>query len=102
VFLQSANVAIRVNPLYEPQRCTSRRLWYGSPKEVTGSPYGWLAFLSRCPKIPGYPYLFVLDADGKLLHPQRAIEFEDGDTYNVPRFVRFLTVYGPHSRRPVN
>jgi len=60
------------------------------------------AFLSRYPKIPGYPYLFVLDAHGKLLHPQRANEFEDGDTYNVPRFARFLTVYGPHSRLPVN
>ena len=58
------------------------------------------AFLSRYPKIPGYPYLFVLDADGKLLHPQRANEFEDGDTYSVPRFARFLTVYGPtHASR---
>jgi len=42
--------------------------------------------------------LYVLDADGKLLRPQRANEFEDGDTYNVPRFARFLTVYGAHSR----
>jgi len=53
------------------------------------------AFLSRYPKIPGYPYLFVLDAHGKLLHPQRANEFEDGDTYNVPRFARFLAAHGP-------
>jgi thiol:disulfide interchange protein len=60
------------------------------------------AFLSRYPKIPGYPYLFVLGTDGKLLHPQRANEFEDGDTYNVPRFARFLAAYGPHSPLPVN
>lgn len=60
------------------------------------------AFLSRYPKIPGYPYLFVLDADGKLLHPQRANEFEDGNTYSVARFSRFLTVYGPHPHSPVN
>jgi thiol:disulfide interchange protein len=60
------------------------------------------AFLSHYPEIPGYPYLFVLDMDGKLLHPQRANEFEDGDTYNVPRFARFLTVYGPHSPSRLN
>jgi hypothetical protein len=60
------------------------------------------AFLSRYPKIPGYPYLFALDADGKLLRPKRTIEFEDGNTYKVPRFVRFLTVCGPHRRLPVN
>jgi thiol:disulfide interchange protein len=53
------------------------------------------AFLSRYPKIPGYPYLFVLDAHGKILHPQRANVFEDGDTYNVPRFASFLVAYGP-------
>lgn len=53
------------------------------------------AFLSRYPKIPGYPYLFVLDAHGKVLHPQRANVFEDGDTYNVPRFASFLVAYGP-------
>lgn len=55
------------------------------------------AFLSRYPKIPGYPYLFVLDAHGKLLQPQRANVFQDGDTYNVPRFARFLAAYGPHT-----
>ena len=58
------------------------------------------AFLSRYQKIPGYPYLFVLDANGKLLHPQRANVFEDGHIYNVQSFTRFLTVYGPNS--PVN
>ena len=59
------------------------------------------AFLSRYQRIPGYPFLFVLDADGKLVHPQRANVFEDGDIYNVPSFVHFLTVYGP-SAVPVN
>jgi hypothetical protein len=53
------------------------------------------AFLSHYPEMPGYPYLFVLDADGKLLYPQRANVFEDGDTYNVPRFARFLAAHGP-------
>jgi thiol:disulfide interchange protein len=52
-------------------------------------------FLSHYPEIPGYPYLFVLDADGKLLYPQRANVFEDGDTYNVTRFARFLAAHGP-------
>jgi thiol:disulfide interchange protein len=55
------------------------------------------AFLSRYPEMPGYPYLFVLDAHGKLLQPQRANVFQDGDTYNVPRFASFLAAYGPHS-----
>ncbi|PYU65070.1 MAG: thiol-disulfide isomerase [Acidobacteria bacterium] len=59
------------------------------------------AFLSRHHRIPGYPFLFVLDADGKLVHPQRANVFEDGDIYNVPSFAHFLTVYGP-SPVPVN
>jgi hypothetical protein len=51
-------------------------------------------FLSRYPKILGYLYLFVLDAHDKLLLPQRANVFEEGDTYNVPRFASFLSAYG--------
>jgi thiol:disulfide interchange protein len=60
------------------------------------------AFFPRCPKIPGYPYLFVLGADGKLPHPQRASESEDGDTYNVSRFARFLASHGLTHPLPVN
>lgn len=60
------------------------------------------AFLSRYPEMPGYPYLFVLDAHGKLLQPQRANVFQDGDTYNVPRFASFLAAYGPTHPSPVN
>ncbi len=48
------------------------------------------------------PFLFVLRADGKLVHPQRANVFEDGDTYNIPSFAHFLTVYGPPPPVPVN
>src|SRR6266851_1704429 len=42
VSLQSLHVAIRINSFHymEPQRATSRRFCSGSPKEVTGSPYG--------------------------------------------------------------
>ena len=36
------------------------------------------AFLSRWPAIKGYPHLFVLDADGKLLHSQDTGALESG------------------------
>ena len=34
--------------------------------------------------------------------PQRANVFEEGDTYNIPSFSHFLTVYGLRSPVPVN
>lgn len=46
--------------------------------------------LSRYPKIPGYPHLFVLDARGKLLHSQDTSELEEGKGYNVEKVVGFL------------
>lgn len=35
-------------------------------------------FLSQFPKIPGYPWLFVLDADGKLLVSKNTDDLENG------------------------
>ncbi len=46
------------------------------------------------------PFLFVLHADGKLVHPQHANVFEDGDTYTIPSFAHFLTVCSPPLTRP--
>ena len=40
------------------------------------------AVLSRWPKIKGYPHLFVLDGDGKLLHSQDTGSLEAGDSYD--------------------
>ena len=48
------------------------------------------ALLSRWPKIHGYPHLFVLDADGSLLHSQDTSLLEQGRGYDAGRFVAFL------------
>jgi thiol:disulfide interchange protein len=53
------------------------------------------AFLSRYPKIHGYPHIFILDADGKLVQSQPTNVLEDGRTYNVKRFKEFLEQFAP-------
>jgi thiol:disulfide interchange protein len=52
-------------------------------------------FLSRYPKIHGYPHIFILDADGKLVHSQATNELEDGRSYNGKRFKKFLEQFVP-------
>jgi hypothetical protein len=52
-------------------------------------------FLSRYPKVPGYPHIFVLDADGTLLHSQGTAELESGKSYDLDRFSAFLTKWAP-------
>jgi thioredoxin-related protein len=46
--------------------------------------------LSRYPKIAGFPHLFVLDKDGKLLHSQDTSQLEEGKSYNVEKVWSFL------------
>jgi hypothetical protein len=54
------------------------------------------AFLAQFPKIPAYPYFFVLDADGKVLTSQRSHDLENGaDSYDVKAFKEFLTAWKP-------
>jgi thiol:disulfide interchange protein len=48
------------------------------------------ALLSRWPQIAGYPHLFVLDANGKLLHSQDTSELEAGKSYDKQRFLDFV------------
>lgn len=48
------------------------------------------AVLSRYPTIPGYPHLFVLEQDGKLLHSQGTAQLEEGASYNRDRMAAFL------------
>jgi hypothetical protein len=48
------------------------------------------ALLSRWPAIKGYPHLFVLDADGKLIHSQDTEALEAGKDYDKAKFVAFL------------
>jgi len=47
------------------------------------------AFLSRWPSIEGYPHLFVLDGDGRLLHSQDTSELEAGKSYDKAKFLAF-------------
>ena len=57
------------------------------------------AFLSQFPAIKGYPHLFVLDADGKLLHSQFTGELEadkgQPKGYNRTRFFAFMKDWAP-------
>lgn len=50
-------------------------------------------FLVRWPKVKGYPHLFVLDADGKLIHSQDTGDLEAGKDYDKPKMLAFLTQY---------
>jgi thiol:disulfide interchange protein len=54
------------------------------------------AVLSKYPKIPGYPHLFVLDKDGSLLHSQDTSRLEDGkSSYVLEKFTAFLNEWAP-------
>jgi len=53
------------------------------------------ALLSRWPAIRGYPHLFVLDADGRLLHSQDTDALEAGKDYDKAKFVEFLRKWSP-------
>ncbi|KAF1715981.1 disulfide bond formation protein DsbD [Pseudoxanthomonas yeongjuensis] len=52
-------------------------------------------FLSAYPGIKGYPHLFVLDADGKLLHSQFTGELEKGKGYDRAKFFDFMKAWAP-------
>jgi thiol:disulfide interchange protein len=49
--------------------------------------------LGRYAPIPGYPHVFVLDADGNLLHSQDTSALEEGKSYNLERLTTFLTYW---------
>ncbi|MCX7983442.1 MAG: thioredoxin family protein [Bacteroidetes bacterium] len=54
--------------------------------------------LSKYPKIPGYPHIFVLDSAGRILHSQNTEEFEyPADApepgYDKEKILRFLKVW---------
>lgn len=53
------------------------------------------AFLSQYPPIPGYPHLFVLDANGDLLHAQGTGELEQGEGYDEAVYLAFLEEWAP-------
>jgi thioredoxin-related protein len=47
-------------------------------------------FLSRYPKINGYPHFFVLDSDGTFLHSQNTGLLEEGKSYSEKKVMEFL------------
>ena len=53
------------------------------------------AVLSNYPNIPGYPHLFVLDVNGKLLQSQDTSALEAGKSYDLSRFKSFLEKWAP-------
>lgn len=46
--------------------------------------------LARYPEIPGYPHLFVLDGNGKVLHSQRTFLLHSGDHHDPAKVISFL------------
>jgi thioredoxin-related protein len=54
--------------------------------------------LSRYPPVKGYPHIFVLDRDGKLLHSQDTGQLEEGKSYNLDKFTAFLKEWSPPER----
>lgn len=64
------------------------------------------AVLSRWPKIRGYPYLLVLDGDGRLLHAQGVqgleteTEREADENYDPARVMAFLNRYATAANVP--
>jgi thiol:disulfide interchange protein len=53
------------------------------------------AVLSKYPKIPGYPHLFVLNGQGNLLHSQDTGLLEEGKGYSEQKIMSFLTEWAP-------
>jgi len=56
-------------------------------------------FLGKYPPIKGYPHIFVLDSDGKLLHSQNTAELEEGKGYNEAAVLEFLDKWAPKSQQ---
>jgi len=51
--------------------------------------------LSRYPPISGYPHIFFLDSNGKLLLSQDTSPLESGKSYDLERLTTVLTNWGP-------
>ncbi len=53
-------------------------------------------FLNPYPAIDGYPHLFILDADGKLLHSQDSGELEKSGSYDEAKLLAVLKQRKPN------
>jgi thioredoxin-related protein len=56
------------------------------------------ALLSRWPGFTGYPHLFVLDADGTLVHSQNTAVLEAGKGYDEAKFLTLLRRFATSGR----
>jgi thiol:disulfide interchange protein len=53
--------------------------------------------ISQYGKVVGYPHIFVLDSDGKLLHSQDSSKLEEGRGYSVQAIAKFMEEWKPKS-----
>jgi thiol:disulfide interchange protein len=53
------------------------------------------AVLSNYPAVTGYPHIFVLERNGKLLHSQDTGKLEAGKSYDLTKFMDFLKAWAP-------
>ena len=51
--------------------------------------------LARYGPIQGYPHIFVLERDGKLLHSQETGALERGKSYDLEKLTAFLAKWAP-------
>jgi thiol:disulfide interchange protein len=54
-------------------------------------------FMEKLPKTRGYPHLYVLDSDGKLLHSQPTTPLEESGSYSEEAMLAFLNKWIPGS-----
>lgn len=47
-------------------------------------------FMAQFPKVAGYPHLFVLEADGRLVHSQDSGQLEEGKGHSKEKVADFL------------
>ena len=57
------------------------------------------AFLSRFPRIPGYPHILILADSGTLIRSQATGELEDGKSYSEPLFKKFFEHFAPKTEQ---
>lgn len=54
--------------------------------------------LSQYPKVAGYPHLFVLDQNGKLLQSQNTGDLENGKGHDKQKVMDFLKKFAPQKK----
>ncbi len=54
-------------------------------------------FMAQYPKVAGYPHLFILDADGKMVHSQDSGQLEEGKGHSKEKVAEFLKKWAKKS-----